>query len=57
MLATRSTFYRNTERVMGWDIVESGFKIVSLPRSRRWLKRIFFRTSKGFLADNNLDPR
>ncbi len=26
--ATASVFYRDTERVMGWDIVESGFKVV-----------------------------
>ena len=26
--ATRSVFYPNTERVMGWDLVDSGFKIV-----------------------------
>ena len=26
--ATRSVFYRDTERVMGWDMVDSGFKIV-----------------------------
>lgn len=26
--ATRSVFYPNTERVMGWDIVDTGFKIV-----------------------------
>jgi len=28
VLATRSVFYRDTERVMGWDIVDSGFKLV-----------------------------
>ena len=28
VLATRSVFYPATERVMGWDIVDSGFKIV-----------------------------
>ena len=28
VLATRSVFYPGTERVMGWDIVDSGFKIV-----------------------------
>ena len=28
VLATRSIFYPGTERVMGWDIVDSGFKIV-----------------------------
>ena len=28
ILATRSTFYPDTERVMGWDISEKGFQIV-----------------------------
>jgi alkylresorcinol/alkylpyrone synthase len=31
VLATRSTFYRNTEYVMGWDIGDSGFTIVLSP--------------------------
>jgi alkylresorcinol/alkylpyrone synthase len=26
--ATGSVFYRDTERVMGWDVVDSGFKVV-----------------------------
>jgi len=28
VLATRSVFYPDTERVMGWDFLDSGFKIV-----------------------------
>jgi alkylresorcinol/alkylpyrone synthase len=31
ILATRSTFYRNTEHVMGWDIGDTGFTIVLSP--------------------------
>ena len=31
IVATRSVFYRDTERVMGWDVVESGFKVVLSP--------------------------
>jgi alkylresorcinol/alkylpyrone synthase len=31
ILATKSIFYTNTERVMGWDISESGFRIVLSP--------------------------
>jgi alkylresorcinol/alkylpyrone synthase len=31
ILATKSIFYPNTERVMGWDISESGFRIVLSP--------------------------
>ena len=28
VLATRSIFYPDTERIMGWDLVEGGFKVV-----------------------------
>jgi alkylresorcinol/alkylpyrone synthase len=31
VLATKSVFYPNTERVMGWDISEKGFQIVLSP--------------------------
>jgi len=31
ILATQSTFYRNTEYVMGWDIGDTGFTIVLSP--------------------------
>lgn len=28
ILATRSIFYRDTERVMGWDVTDGGFRVV-----------------------------
>jgi len=28
VVATRSVFYPDTERIMGWDVVEGGFKVV-----------------------------
>jgi len=31
IIATRSTFYRHTEYVMGWDIRDTGFRIVLSP--------------------------
>ena len=31
ILATQSTFYRHTEHIMGWDIRDSGFRIVLSP--------------------------
>jgi alkylresorcinol/alkylpyrone synthase len=31
IVATRSVFYPGTERVMGWDVVDSGFKVVLSP--------------------------
>jgi alkylresorcinol/alkylpyrone synthase len=32
VIATQSTLYRDTERLMGWDVVDSGFKIVLSPK-------------------------
>src|SRR6059058_3116813 len=32
IVATRSVFYSGTERVMGWDVVDSGFKVVLSPQ-------------------------
>lgn len=54
VLATRSTFYRNTERVMGWDIVETGFKIVLSPDVPKVVEENLLQNVEGFLADNNL---
>ena len=31
IVATRSVFYPGTERAMGWDVVDSGFKVVLSP--------------------------
>jgi alkylresorcinol/alkylpyrone synthase len=31
VIATRSVFYRDSERMMGWDVVDSGLKIVLSP--------------------------
>ncbi|HME31795.1 MAG TPA: hypothetical protein VKG65_03485 [Terriglobales bacterium] len=44
ILATRSSFYRGTEGVMGWDISEEGFKIVlsAQPRQREQSPSIVF---------------
>jgi len=54
ILATRSTFYRNTERVMGWDIVETGFKIVLSPDVPRVVEENLLRNVEDFLAENKL---
>jgi alkylresorcinol/alkylpyrone synthase len=54
VLDTRSTFYRHTERVMGWDIVESGFKIVLSPEVPKVVEDNLLGDVEGFLADNNL---
>jgi alkylresorcinol/alkylpyrone synthase len=54
ILATRSTFYRNTERVMGWDIVDTGFKIVLSPDVPKVVSENILGDVEGFLRDNGL---
>src|SRR5271154_2620234 len=54
ILATRSTFYRNTEYVMGWDVVDTGFKIVLSPDVPKVVLENILGDVEGFLADNNL---
>jgi len=54
VLSTRSTFYRNTERVMGWDIVDTGFRIVLSPDVPKVVEENLLGNVTQFLADNNL---
>ncbi len=54
VLDTRSTFYRHTERVMGWDIVNTGFRIVLSPDVPKVVEENLLENVEGFLADNNL---
>ena len=54
IIATRSTFYRDTERVMGWDIVDTGFKIVLSPDVPKIVNENFLGDVQRFLADNRL---
>jgi alkylresorcinol/alkylpyrone synthase len=55
VLASRSRFYPGTERVMGWDVGDSGFRIVlsaGVPDVvRRWLGD----DVRGFLADHGIE--
>jgi alkylresorcinol/alkylpyrone synthase len=55
VLATRSAFYRDTERVMGWDISERGFQIVLSAEVPDMVRRHLRRDVDAFLADNRLD--
>jgi alkylresorcinol/alkylpyrone synthase len=50
----RSTFYPNTERIMGWDISEEGFAIVLSPELPQLLKQRLAGDVDAFLADNGL---
>jgi alkylresorcinol/alkylpyrone synthase len=54
VLATRSSFYRNTEYVMGWDIGDMGFKIVLSPDVPKVVIENLRGDVESFLASQNL---
>jgi alkylresorcinol/alkylpyrone synthase len=51
---TRSTFYRDTEEVMGWDISEKGFRIVLSRDVPEVVLKNLGADADLFLADNGL---
>lgn len=51
ILATKSVFYPNTERVMGWDISEKGFHIVLSPEVPDTVVKHLGRDVDEFLAE------
>jgi alkylresorcinol/alkylpyrone synthase len=50
VLATRSVFYPGTERVMGWDVVDSGFKVVLSPQVPQLVRERVRGDVDGFLG-------
>lgn len=54
VVATRSIFYPDSERVMGWDISESGFKIVLSADVPEVVRRFLRRDVDTFLAEQGL---
>ena len=54
ILATRSTFYRKTEYVMGWDIGDTGFTIVLSPDVPKVVIENLRGDVESFLADNGI---
>ncbi len=54
VVATRSVLYRDTERVMGWDISERGFSIVLSAEVPEMVRRHLRRDVDEFLAENGL---
>ena len=54
IVATRSTFYQDTEYVMGWDISEKGFKIVLSRDVPDVVVKNLGNDADEFLADNGL---
>jgi alkylresorcinol/alkylpyrone synthase len=54
ILATKSTLYPNTERVMGWDISEKGFHIVLSPEVPEMVTKHLGKDVDCFLAEQGL---
>ena len=54
ILATRSTFYRHTEHVMGWDIRDTGFRIVLSPDVPKVVLENVRRDVDSFLQEQSL---
>jgi alkylresorcinol/alkylpyrone synthase len=55
VLASRSVFYRDSERVMGWDISERGFQVVLSPDVPDVVRRFLRRDVETFLFDQGLE--
>jgi len=55
VLATRSVFYPDTERVMGWDLVDGGFKVVLSAKVPQLAAQHIRHDVDSFLADHHLD--
>ncbi len=54
VVATRSVFYPDSERVMGWDVSEQGFQIVLSADVPEVTRRFLRRDVDEFLADQGL---
>jgi alkylresorcinol/alkylpyrone synthase len=54
IVATRSVFYPGTERVMGWDMVDSGFKVVLSPGVPQLVRERLRADVDSFLGDRGL---
>jgi alkylresorcinol/alkylpyrone synthase len=54
VLASRSSFYYDTERVMGWDISEKGFQVVLSAEVPGMVSRHLRGDVDAFLADQGL---
>ena len=54
IIATKSIFYPDTERVMGWDISEKGFRIVLSPEVPDMARNHLGQDADAFLAEHGL---
>jgi alkylresorcinol/alkylpyrone synthase len=55
VVATRSVFYPDTEWVMGWDVVDTGFKVVLSARVPEVIEQRIGADVDAFLAAHGLD--
>ena len=55
IVASASSFYPGTERVLGWDVVDSGFKVVLSARVPDVVRENVARDVDAFLAARGLD--
>jgi alkylresorcinol/alkylpyrone synthase len=55
--ASRSVLYPDTERMMGWDLVDSGFQLVLSPRIPELVRTHLRADVDAFLASEGLDRR
>jgi len=55
VMATRSVFYPDTERVMGWDIVDTGFKVVLSAKVPELVRTHVRKDVDAFLAAHGLE--
>lgn len=54
IVATRSVLYPHTERIMGWDVVDSGFKVVLSAKVPQLVREFIRRDVDGFLGEHGL---
>ena len=57
ILATRSVFYPDSEKVMGWDISERGFQVVLSPEVPEVVRHFLRRDVDRFLDERGLERR
>jgi alkylresorcinol/alkylpyrone synthase len=57
ILATQSVFYPDTERVMGWDVVNGGFKVVLSAKVPEVVRSHVRTDVAGFLAEHGLETK
>jgi alkylresorcinol/alkylpyrone synthase len=55
VIATRSCFYPNTEQIMGWNIVDTGFEIVLSPKVPEMVRQHFAGNVDEFLGSQGLN--